>query len=183
MHIENKEERIAQFFAKLDHMLDITARQLHERMEFQKTAYAKQFPLLMSSLWLGSEKLKPNDTIAPVINQGTLGIGFIGLAECLVALTGKHHGEDVASQELGLKIVSYIRNGPISFQRNTCIITAYWQHRPKACRANLPVVTVRNSVRCPVSRTATTIQTPTMYPFITNVAPATRQKWRLPITR
>ena len=109
MHdIENKEERIAQFFAKLDHMLDITARQLHERMEFQKTAYAKQFPLLMSSLWLGSEKLKPNDTIAPVINQGTLGIGFIGLAECLVALTGKHHGEDVASQELGLKIVSYI---------------------------------------------------------------------------
>ena len=110
MHIENKEERIAQFFAKLDHMLDITARQLHERMEFQKTAYAKQFPLLMSSLWLGSEKLKPNDTIAPVINQGTLGIGFIGLAECLVALTGKHHGEDAASQELGLKIVSYIRN-------------------------------------------------------------------------
>lgn len=85
MHIKNKEERIAQFFAKLDHMLDITARQLHERMEFQKTAYAKQFPLLMSSLWLGSEKLKPNDTIAPVINQGTLGIGFIGLAECLVA--------------------------------------------------------------------------------------------------
>ena len=79
-------------------------------MEFQKTAYAKQFPLLMSSLWLGSEKLKPNDTIAPVINQGTLGIGFIGLAECLVALTGKHHGEDAASQELGLKIVSYIRN-------------------------------------------------------------------------
>lgn len=64
----------------------------------------------MSSLWLGSEKLKPNDTIAPVINQGTLGIGFIGLAECLVALTGKHHGEDAASQELGLKIVSYIRN-------------------------------------------------------------------------
>ena len=110
MHIKNKEERIAQFFAKLDHMLDITARQLHERMEFQKTAYAKQFPLLMSSLWLGSEKLKPNDTIAPVINQGTLGIGFIGLAECLVALTGKHHGEDAASQELGLKIVSYIRN-------------------------------------------------------------------------
>lgn len=46
MHIENKEERIAKFFAKLDRMLDITARQLHERMEFQKTAYAKQFPLL-----------------------------------------------------------------------------------------------------------------------------------------
>ena len=100
MQVENKEERIALFFAKLDHMLELTARQLHERMEFQKTAYAKQFPLLMSSLWLGSEKLKPNDSIASVINQGTLGIGFIGLAECLVALTGKHHGEDKDSQAL-----------------------------------------------------------------------------------
>ena len=69
MQVENKEERIALFFAKLDHMLELTARQLHERMEFQKTAYAKQFPLLMSSLWLGSEKLKPNDSIASVINK------------------------------------------------------------------------------------------------------------------
>lgn len=110
MGIQNQEERIARFFAKLDAMLDITARQLHERMEFQKTAYAKQFPLLMKSLWVGSEKLSPNDTIASVINQGTLGIGFIGLAECLVALTGKHHGESAASQELGLKIVTYMRD-------------------------------------------------------------------------
>lgn len=91
-------------------MLDIAARQLHERMEFQKTAFAKQFPLVMSALWLGSEKLNPNDTIAPVINQGTLGIGFIGLAECLVALTGKHHGESAEAQELGLRIVTYMRD-------------------------------------------------------------------------
>ena len=86
MKIEDEELRIAKFFAKLDAMLEVTARQLHERMEFQKTAFAKQFPLLMSALWVGSEKLKPNDTIASVINQGTLGIGFIGLAECLVCL-------------------------------------------------------------------------------------------------
>ena len=110
MGIQDEKERIDAFFKKLDNMLEITATQLCERYDFQKTALAKQFPLLMSSLWLGSEKLKPNDTIAPVINQGTLGIGFIGLAECLVALTGKHHGENAASQELGLKIVSYIRN-------------------------------------------------------------------------
>jgi uncharacterized membrane protein YjjP (DUF1212 family) len=71
---------------------------------------AKQFPLLMSALWIGSEKLKPNDTIASVINQGTLGIGFIGLAECLVALLGKHHGESGEAQELGLKIVTYMRD-------------------------------------------------------------------------
>ena len=110
MKIEDEELRIAKFSAKLDAMLEVTARQLHERMEFQKTAFAKQFPLLMSALWVGSEKLKPNDTIASVINQGTLGIGFIGLAECLVALTGKHHGESEESQKLGVKIVTYMRD-------------------------------------------------------------------------
>ncbi len=110
MNIKSKEERIAQFFAKLDNVLDITAQQLHERFMFQKTAVAKQFPLVMSSLWLGAEKLKPTDTIESVINQGTLGIGFIGLAECLVALVGKHHGENEEAQELGIKIVTYMRN-------------------------------------------------------------------------
>ena len=110
MEVSDKEQRIAKFFAKLDGLLEITARQLHERMEFQKSAFAKQFPLVMSSLWLGSEKLKPNDTIAPVINQGTLGIGFIGLAECLVALVGKHHGESEEAQDLGLRIITYMRD-------------------------------------------------------------------------
>ncbi len=110
MNIKSKDERIAQFFAKLDNVLDITAQQLHERFMFQKTAVAKQFPLVMSSLWLGAEKLKPTDTIESVINQGTLGIGFIGLAECLVALVGKHHGENEEAQELGIKIVTYMRN-------------------------------------------------------------------------
>ena len=110
MEVSDREQRIAMFFAKLDGLLEITARQLHERMEFQKSAFAKQFPLVMSSLWLGSEKLKPNDTIAPVINQGTLGIGFIGLAECLVALVGKHHGESEEAQELGLRIITYMRD-------------------------------------------------------------------------
>ena len=110
MNIANKEERICMFFAKLDDLMDIAARQLHERMEFQKSAFAKQFPLLMSALWLGSEKLKADETIAPVINQGTLGIGFIGLAECLVALIGKHHGESEEAQELGVRIVTYMRD-------------------------------------------------------------------------
>lgn len=110
MDIKDREQRIARFFAKLDALLDVTARQLHERMEFQKTAYAKQFPLLMSALWTGCEQLGPDDTIASVINQGTLGIGFIGLAECLVALTGKHHGESEEAQQLGLRIVTYLRD-------------------------------------------------------------------------
>jgi ribonucleoside-triphosphate reductase len=106
---QDKQKRIDMFFAKLDQMLEITAKQLDDRFHFQKTAFAKQFPLLMQNLWIGADKLKPMDTIESVINQGTLGIGFIGLAECLVALVGKHHGESAEAQELGLKIVGYMR--------------------------------------------------------------------------
>ena len=110
MDIADEKERIDSFFAKLDNMLEIAARQLDERFQFQKTAFAKQFPLLMSKLWLGCEKLKADDTIESVINQGTLGIGFIGLAECLKALVGVHHGESEKAQELGLRIVTYMRD-------------------------------------------------------------------------
>ena len=110
MGIRDKNERIEKFFERLDDVLDITAKQLDERFQFQKTALAKQFPLVMSSLWNHTENLKPNDTIESVINQGTLGIGFIGLAECLIALTGQHHGESEESQALGLKIVSHMRS-------------------------------------------------------------------------
>ncbi len=110
MGIENKENRIHEFFQKLDHVLEIAAKQLNERFNFQKTALKKQFPLLMGSLWLDSEKLDDNDSIEAVINHGTLGIGFIGLAETLIALTGKHHGEDPEAQELGLRIVTFMRS-------------------------------------------------------------------------
>lgn len=110
MGIEDKAERINKFFAKLDGMLELTAKQLDERFQFQKTAYAKQFPLLMRYLWTGADHLNANDTIESVINQGTLGIGFIGLAECLKALTGQHHGESEESQQLGVKIVTYMRD-------------------------------------------------------------------------
>ena len=110
MNIENREERIHEFFHKLDRTLEIAARQLNERFNFQKTALKKQFPLLMGALWLDSEKLGENDTIEPVINHGTLGIGFIGLAETLIALTGKHHGESQEAQELGLRIVTFMRS-------------------------------------------------------------------------
>jgi ribonucleoside-triphosphate reductase len=110
MNIVDKEERINRFFEKLDEVLDLTARQLDERFQFQKTALAKQFPLVMSVLWNGSDKLQRNDTIESVINQGTLGIGFIGLAECLIALIGKHHGESEEAQALGLRIVSHMRS-------------------------------------------------------------------------
>lgn len=109
MDIADKDARINSFFAKLDNMLDVAAKQLNERYDFQKTAMAKQFPLLMRSLWTGAENLSPDDTIEKVINQGTLSIGFIGLAECLKALLGVHHGESDEAQQLGLRIVDYMR--------------------------------------------------------------------------
>lgn len=110
MGIRDKSERIETFFKRLNNVLEIAARQLHDRFNFQKTALAKQFPLLMSRLWNGADSLAPTDTIEPVINHGTLGIGFIGLAECLVALLGKHHGESDEAQQLGLRIVSHMRS-------------------------------------------------------------------------
>ena len=93
------------FMQKLEQYIGVCARQLYDRYTFQCTALKKQFPLLMSGLWNGSEKLAPNDKVEELLKQGTLGIGFIGLAEALVVLTGKHHGESEKSQELGLEIV------------------------------------------------------------------------------
>ncbi len=115
MGIQDEQERIDAFFHKLDRVLDITARQLDDRYNFQKTAMAKQFPLLMTQLWNGADQLKPTDTIESVINQGTLGIGFIGLAECLIALTGKHHGESDAAQALGVRIVTHMRDRVLEY--------------------------------------------------------------------
>ena len=109
MGIEDREDRIHEFFKKLDWALEVSAKQLNERFNFQKTALKKQFPLLMGSLWMDSDKLGDNDTIESVINHGTLGIGFIGLAEALIALIGKHHGESAEAQELGLRIVNFMR--------------------------------------------------------------------------
>ncbi len=110
MNIRDKQERIDTFFRRLDSVLETAARQLNDRFNFQKTALAKQFPLVMSKLWNGAEVLGPEDRVESVINHGTLGIGFIGLAECLVALIGVHHGESEEAQALGLRIVSHMRS-------------------------------------------------------------------------
>ena len=94
------------FLQELEKYADITASGLYDRYKYQSTAIAKQFPLLMSGLWYGSEKLMPDEKIEKVIKHGTLGIGFVGLAECLIALTGEHHGESEESQKLGLEIIT-----------------------------------------------------------------------------
>ncbi|MGN1311125.1 MAG: anaerobic ribonucleoside triphosphate reductase [Clostridia bacterium] len=97
------------FLNKLEQYTDVAARQLYDRYKFQCTAVAKQFPLLMSGLWQDSEKLKPTDRVEEVLKHGTLGIGFIGLAECLTVLTGKHHAESEKSQKLGIEIVTQMK--------------------------------------------------------------------------
>ena len=106
--IQDKDERISTFLGKLHDAMEITSRQLMDRYEFQCTAQAKQFPLLMQGLWVGSERLKSNDEVRSVLKHGTLGIGFIGLAECLVSLVGYHHGESSEAQELGLEIIQFM---------------------------------------------------------------------------
>ena len=94
------------FMNELEKYTSIAAQQLFERYEFQSTAIAKQFPLLMEGMWLDSEKLKPNDTVREVLKHGTLSIGFIGLAEALIALIGEHHGESEDAQKLGIEIIN-----------------------------------------------------------------------------
>ena len=110
MDIADENDRLKAFFEKLTYAIDITGKQLYERYEFQCTALTKQFPLLMSGMWVGSENLKPDDEVREVLKHGTLGVGFIGLAECLIALCGHHHGESAEAQKLGLKIITFMRD-------------------------------------------------------------------------
>ena len=99
------------FFKLLDKILDATMQQLLDRYKIQASRVVRNFPFLMGEgVWMDSDGLSPDDTVGEVLKHGTLSIGFCGLAECLVALNGKHHGEDEFSQELGLRIVGYIRD-------------------------------------------------------------------------
>ena len=99
------------FFINLDHILSRVRRQLLDRYQVQASRRVRNFPFLMGEgVWRGAEKLGPDDTLEEVLKQGTLSIGFIGLAETLKLLTGRHHGESEEAQRLGLKIVGYIRD-------------------------------------------------------------------------
>lgn len=101
-------ENIDKFYELLEHYVNVAIDQLYERYLYQCTALKKQFPLLMSGMWEGSESLTNASEVGDVLSQGTLSVGFIGLAECLIALTGFHHGEDKAAQLTGLAIIKYM---------------------------------------------------------------------------
>lgn len=108
--VKNDKANLDGFFKDLDDKIELVIDQLLERMEIQGNKKVKNFPFLMGQgIWRDSDKLNYEDRLEEVIKQGTLTLGFIGLAECLIALTGKHHGESEESQELGLKIISHMR--------------------------------------------------------------------------
>ena len=101
---------MGKFYQYLDETFNFAIKQLKTRYDLQKNLRVKDFPFLMGQrLYVNSENLKSDDRIEPAIKNGTLSVGFIGLAECLTALTGKHHGEDAGSQALGISIVSQMR--------------------------------------------------------------------------
>lgn len=98
------------FYEQLDRQIDLVIDQLLERFELQAQKLVRNYPFLMGQgVWIDSEKLGPNDSIREILKHGTLTLGFIGLAECLKALVGAHHGESKESQNLGLEIVGYMR--------------------------------------------------------------------------
>lgn len=102
--------QIEQFYVLLDELLDLVKRQLLERFKIQCSKSVKNYPFLMGQgVWLDSDKLYEDDTLEDVLKHGTLTIGFIGLAECLVAICGKHHGESEVAQMLGLGIIRHMR--------------------------------------------------------------------------
>lgn len=98
------------FYNRLDELMDLVRDQLLERLEIQSQKRVYNFPFLMGQgVWLDSDKLDRNDEVREVLKHGTLTVGFIGLAECLKALTGKHHGESEESQKLGIEIIKHMR--------------------------------------------------------------------------
>jgi len=108
--LNGKETDMKAFYNELGELMDLVKDQLLERFEIQCAKHTYNFPFLLGEgVWMDSEKVKPGDRLRKILKHGTLSIGFIGLAECLKALTGKHHGESAESQKLGLEIIGFMR--------------------------------------------------------------------------
>ncbi|HOR21722.1 MAG TPA: anaerobic ribonucleoside triphosphate reductase, partial [Ruminococcus sp.] len=104
------DHNVGLFFDLLDEMMDLAIEQLKHRFKIQCQKRVRNFPFLMGQgIWIDSDKLAPDDTVEEVLKHGTLSVGFIGLAECLKALIGSHHGESEEARELGIEIVTAMR--------------------------------------------------------------------------
>ena len=98
------------FFQEFNEKIDLVFAQLLQRLEIQSQKRCRNYPFLMGQgIWLDSDSLMSNDTVGDILRHGTLTTGFIGLAECLKALMGVHHGESAEAQELGLRIIRHLR--------------------------------------------------------------------------
>ncbi len=124
---ERTQPDIEGFYQELDSLIELVIQQILDRYEIQKNKKVKNFPFLMGqNIWFDSEKLDWEDTLEDVIKHGTLTLGFIGLAETLTALYGKHHGESEAAQEAGLRIIGHMRKrmdeAAVKYQQNFSLI-------------------------------------------------------------
>ena len=109
--LDGKKADMKGFYEELGNIMDMVKDQLLERFELQCSKKVYNFPFLLGQgVWIDSKGLKPNSRLKPVLKNGTLTIGFIGLAECLKALTGYHHGEDEKARKLGLEIIKFMRD-------------------------------------------------------------------------
>ena len=108
--LKNEKTELDGFYEELYEKMELVKDQLLERFEIQCSKRVYNFPFLLGQgIWIDSERLKPTDKLRRVLKHGTLSIGFIGLAECLKALVGKHHGEDEEAYKLGLEIITNMR--------------------------------------------------------------------------
>lgn len=104
------DHNIDKFFESLDDIMDLVCDQLMERYKVQAKKTVRNYPFLMGQgVWIDSDKLNSDDTIGEILKHGTLSVGFIGLAECLKALIGVHHGESEEARNLGYKIIKHMR--------------------------------------------------------------------------
>lgn len=99
-----------EFYKKLDNMMELVSRQLLHRLKIQSAKKGKNYPFLMGQgVWIDSDNIGPEDSVGEILKEGTLSIGFIGLAETMVALTGKHHGESEESRKQAYEIIKHMR--------------------------------------------------------------------------
>lgn len=154
------------FFESLEKMMELVAQQLLHRLEIQSRRHVYNYPFLMGQgVWMGSEKLGPLDEVGEVLKNGSLSIGFIGLAETLVALYGHHHGENDEMQEKGLAIIRFMREFCDNKAKETKLnftllatpaegLSGYFVRKDKALFGEIPGVTDKdyytNSFHIPV---------------------------------
>ena len=152
------------FFDDLERKMDLVAEQLLDRFKIQSHKKVRNFPFLMGQgVWLGSRELGIDDEVGEVLKNGTLSIGFIGLAETLVALTMVNQWNHAI---WGWKLSASCVNTATTSQKKPGLISRCWPHRPRVCQGALSALIRKSSASFPVLPTAIIIPTVSMYRYI-----------------